>query len=135
VAQLVGRDCVLCGAPISSSLDARFCTACGSPVHAECSLRILASPPDGCCAACGAPRAVLEARVLEKQERAESARSQAALTSVVLGVACILGGTLATVGCSCLTLGAGSGRFVIATGAIAVGIGFIVRGLRQLPHR
>jgi hypothetical protein len=54
---------------------------------------------------------------------------------VALGLMWVVGGVVASVACSGLALGAGTGRFVIATGAIGVGFAAIVRGLKQSRHR
>lgn len=49
------------------------------------------------------------------------------MASIALGFMWLFGGALATLACSGLAVG--TGRFVIATGAIGTGLGFIIRGL------
>ena len=128
MAQLVGRNCAVCQERIPWELDARFCEACDSPVHIECSLKTIAdSLPDGC-RSCGAPRSAVQAQAELERERVVADRSRAGLSSVALGVAWIVGGLFATVLCSGIV---GSGRFIIATGALFAGVGLIVRGIRQ----
>ncbi len=133
--QLVGRACVLCSRRIPWELDAGFCPACGSPVHTACRQQALATPQEGSCPQCGTPPEVLEGLVRERHERQEVARDRAGMNSIMLGFAWLVGGLLATVVCSGLTLGAGTGRFVVATGAFVVGIAFIVRGMVQSRGR
>jgi hypothetical protein len=128
--QLVGRTCVLCDQRIPSELDAGFCTACGAAVHTACSRTAVAAAPPGSCRGCGAPPAAVGAASRER-ERVEAARSQAGVAKVALGVLCVLGGLLATVACSGIALGAGTGRLVIASGAVFAGFGLVVQGLRE----
>ncbi len=133
--QLVGRNCVLCQGRISNDLDSRFCMACENPVHNTCAQNASGAAQVGCCGSCGAPPVALTARAEERRARAAAAHGQAATSMLVLGLMWIVGGVFATIMCSGLMLGAGSGRYVIATGAVAVGIGFIVRGLRMSQQR
>jgi hypothetical protein len=63
--------------------------------------------------------------------RAVEAQGQVALTTAALGMAWVFGGVIATIACSGLALGAGTGRLVIVTFAIAIGVGLMVRGLRR----
>jgi hypothetical protein len=81
---------------------------------------------------CGVPLTVVEARIMEQHRRAEAARGQEALVTLLLGVVLICGGALATIGCSCLTFGLGFARGYLATSAITAGVVLVIRGLLRL---
>jgi hypothetical protein len=74
---------------------------------------------------------VMELLEKEKKDRKESARAQAKMNSIIIGIAWIFGGVIATLGCSCLSLIRGSGGFIIASALIMIGIMHIIRGLRR----
>lgn|GEM_PF-3534559 len=74
--QLVGQNCVLCTARISSELDGHFCTACQRPVHNACVQGALVHRTTGCCRSCGAP-------VPEAQGTADTPNAQNAAPMVV----------------------------------------------------
>lgn len=133
--QLVGRNCVLCQGRISNDLDSRFCMACESPVHNTCAQNASGTAQGGCCGACGAPPVALAARAEERRARTAAVHGQAAMNMFVLGLMWIFGGVFATIMCSGLMLRGGGGRFVIATGAVAVGVAFIVRGFKISQQR
>lgn len=129
MAQLAGSRCAVCGGHIEGGLDSRFCPACRSPVHDECAAAAQAGAAAGACPRCGAPAAVVEAAARKEREQAEAERATHGMQSVAAGFGCIACGIVGTVLCSGLAGELRTNRLVIF--AVAVGIGLIVRGLRQ----
>lgn len=133
--QLVGQSCVHCQQRIPTDIDGRFCPRCGSAVHLECEARVVAALTQGSCRKCGAPASVLKAMAKAQEEKEEDATGRQGLQTVALGFAVLVGGLMFSMCCTGLAMGAGTGRFVVATGAIFGGVAIIIGGMLQSARR
>jgi hypothetical protein len=132
--QLVGEACIHCRERISRESDGFFCRRCGCPVHSRCAAESLQATPEGGCRACGAPRAILEQLKEAEARRDRDADARQQLQTVMTGVALLGAGLAVTICCSGYLL-AVRGEFLVASGALVGGVGFIVAGLLRARRR
>jgi hypothetical protein len=135
--QLVGQKCLICQQKLESILEGRFCEQCGCPIHNTCSERPREQRAPDSCEQCGTPRQIaVEHRAQWEKTHARhdtEVRVSLGLRNIGLGLVWILGGTLASLFCTALTIG--GGRYVVATGAVFVGLAQIIFGIRQVAGR
>ena len=139
--QLVGLKCSRCDKSIPNVYNSHFCVECDCPVHNFC-----AGPNKdqaNTCRTCGSSLEVAE--IHQQKEKEEAAKHKTAIGSprqlrafdrgirqIYIGVGLMVGGVAVSALCCAASNG---GSYVVATGAIAVGLGQIIYGVALLMKR